>query len=445
MEILMRQSISLYASIFCLFVLLNSCSNETSKTPDSTEVFEDSRSSKPKLICKNNQNAVTEINKPYVIMISIDGFRADYIQKYKPKNLLKIMNHGIYTSHLIPSYPTLTFPNHYTLATGRYPGHHGIVSNSFYDTARKEVYNAFNATSSDGTWYQGDPLWNVAERAGMVSYTLDWVGSAAHINNMDPTCYTNYNGAVTFAEKVNTAIQSLELSDSARPHFITLYTAAVDDAGHATGTDSVELKKSIEETDSELGRLWDYVQKSDLPINLVIVSDHGMVNTDINKIIYLKDIIADFDDTYKISDKGGAPMIYQEDPVKLKAAYEALKNNEVNFKAYLKDEAPADFHIDHPSRTGDIIIIPDIPYYVQTFRPVQGVKPTLKAGNHGWSPENKEMHTLFVAAGANIKKNKIVPAFKNVDVYPFVLKILSLKSTIPNDGDLDTLKRYILK
>ena len=443
----MKSSLLIILALSLAFI---SCTEKSKNNdaPVETKAVEtkpvETKPSELKPVCKNSQNAASQIGKPIVIMVSIDGLRADYIQTHQPENILKIIKQGIYTTDMLPSYPSLTFPNHYSLATGRYPGHHGIVSNGFYDNVRKEFYNAFDKTSGDGTWYEGEPIWNVAEKSGMISYTFDWVGSAAHIGKMDPTCYTNYDGKVTFGTKIDKAFEALALPEAIRPHFITLYTSEVDDAGHATGPYSDKTKLALMNVDKELGRLWDYIQKSNLPINLVVVSDHGMEKLDSEKVIFLDDYIsADDLKTFQYSDRGATGMMYNEDPAKVKMAYAALKANEKNFKVYLKGHTPRQYHMDHPSRTGDIVIIPDIPYYILTNHPVQGLKVTLKAGTHGWAFENKQMHAFFMAAGNNIAVNKIIPAFQNVDVYPFVLDLLNLSTSVPFDGNKKTLKRYI--
>lgn len=398
-----------------------------------------------KLNCKTNVNAATSSGKPIVMLVSVDGLRADYIQKHQPPNILKIIKQGIYTPSMIPSYPSLTFPNHYTIATGRYPGHHGIVSNNFWDSVRQEKYDAFEPSiANDHTWYEGEPIWNVVEKNGMIAHTIDWVGSSAHVGQMDPTCYTQYEGKITFDQKIDKAFESLALPEETRPHFITLYTAEVDDAGHYSGPYSEKTVAALMNVDRQIGRLWDMIQKSNLPINLIVVSDHGMEKLDNNKAIFIDDYISSEDlKTFQYIDRGASGLLYNSDPAKVKATYEALKANEKNFKVYLKGETPPEFHMDHPSRTGDIVIVPDIPYYL-TYRPVQGLPLSLKAGTHGWDPKNKEMHAFFMAAGPNIATNKTVPAFQNVDVYPFLMNLLSLTTNVPFDGNDKTLKSYIV-
>lgn len=395
------------------------------------------------MTCTDRQNSPTTANRPIVVMVSLDGFRADYMQKINPPNLKKIAKAGIYTPGLIPSYPSHTYPNHFTLVTGRRPANHGILSNKFYDKVRNETYDAFGDSSSDGSWYQGDPLWNVVEKNGMIAHTFHWVGSEVHVNGQDPTCYAAYSGKVTTGQRVDTAIQWLKLPAEKRPHYINIYTPDIDIAGHAHGPDSSEIKETVLAVDREMGRLWDFIRTSDLPINIVIVSDHGMQTNYQDKIIFLggmTDLTG-----FKWGDKGAAVMLYHESPARINQVYQDLKAKEKNFKVYLKHEIPAQYHMTNPDRTGDILVVSEPGHYItdRTFNPDKPYR--VGGGSHGWPTHNKEMHALFIAAGDNIgKRATVIPEFSNVDVYPFVMDLLSITTDIPHDGNPLTLRRYIL-
>lgn len=409
------------------------------KNPRTTPLQE--KPKPPQIFCKESTNLSKYDNAPIVVMLSIDGFRADYMQKYNPPNLKKIMKAGIYTKGMIPSFPSLTFPNHYTLATGRSPGHHGIVSNKFYDKSRKQTYNFMDPTTAgDGTWYKGEPLWNTAEKNGMIAHTYHWVGSESHIENIDPTCYAPYDYSITTQQKIDTTIKWLQLSLNKRPHLINIYTSIVDSAGHKSGPDSDDVKNAIEEVDTAVGNLWDFINQSNLPINFVIVSDHGMQTVDVDHVIYLSNYVSDLSG-FTFGDRGAVVMMYNDDPEKVQAAYSQLKENEKNYKVYLKGQTPAEYVMDDMDRTGDIIVVADLPYFIldRSFT----TAPKLNAATHGWAFTNPEMHALFIAAGPNVVKNKVIPSFSNTDVYPFVLNILGISTNISNDGNPETLRPYI--
>ncbi len=395
------------------------------------------------IICKNSRNKPENINKPTVIMISIDGFRADYMQKIKPPFLSQLSKLGSYAPTMRPSFPTHTFPNHYTLVTGRVPGTHGIVSNKFFDKKRNEFYNFMETKSSnDGSWYSGEPLWNVAERNGMIAHSFHWVGSEANINNMTPTCYTVFDGNITPAQKVSAVINWLKLPAEKAPHFITLYFSNVDSAGHKYGPDSQEVKSSLFEIDQQIERLWKHARsKKNNNVNFVIVSDHGMKQLDPNNVIYLSQYTNI--DEFTVGERGAVAMLYSIDTAKIQRAYLDLKKNESHYKVYLKDNLPTEYKLAHPDRVGDIVVIGDLGYYIieRSFTD----KPSLNAATHGWSYVNDEMKALFVAEGPQIAKKKLIPEFQNIDVYPFVMNILGMTTTVPFDGNPKTLLPYIIK
>src|ERR1700686_1167950 len=124
----------------------------------------------------NPPNNAAQQAKHYVVLVSLDGFRYDYATKYGAKNLLAMATRGASAPEgMIPSYPSVTFPNHYSIVTGLYPDHHGIVGNTFYDPARKQSYSYTNPkTTGDGSWYNGTPLWVLAEKQGMRAASFFW-------------------------------------------------------------------------------------------------------------------------------------------------------------------------------------------------------------------------------------------------------------------------------
>lgn len=428
-------------SVLAIFVLtgfLISC-DDSSPAGDQNQVRELSLG----VTCTDRKNATGTEDRPIVIQVSLDGFRADYIQKLNPPNLKKIIKDGIYSPGMIPSYPTHTYPNHFTLVTGRRPANHGIVSNAFWDKARNEKFDAFGVSGSDGTWYQGDPIWNVVEKNGMIAHANQWVASDLHVNGQDPTCYAPYSSKINTAQRFDVVIDWLNLPAEKRPHYINTYVATIDTAGHKFGPDSQEVKDAVLEADRELGRLWNYIRQSDLPINLIITSDHGMQTNFQDKVIFLGDK-ADLSG-FKWGDKGAAVMLYHDDEARVQKAYKELKAKEDNYKVYLRHEIPAELHLSNSNRVGDILVISEAGYYMtdRTFSPETPYK--VGGGSHGWPATNKSMHALFIAAGSNIVKRKVIPEFSNIDVYPFVMEILGVSTTVPFDGTAETLRPYILE
>jgi predicted AlkP superfamily pyrophosphatase or phosphodiesterase len=437
-----QNSIQLFAAVIVITLTSFLISCDKKDTPPAEEKNQ-VREASLGVTCVDHKNAAGTEDRPIVIQVSIDGFRADYIQKINPPNLQKIIKAGIYSPGMLPSYPTHTYPNHFTLVTGRRPANHGILSNAFWDEARNEKFDAFDETGLDGTWYQGDPIWNVVEKSGMIAHTNQWVASDLHVNGQDPTCYAPYSSKVNTAQRFSLVIDWLNLPAEKRPHYINTYVATIDTAGHAFGPDSQQVKDAVLEADRELGKLWDYIRQSDLPINLVITSDHGMQANFRDKVIFLGDK-ADLSG-FKWGDKGAAVMLYHDDETRIQKAYKELKAKENNYKVYLRNEIPAELHLTNPDRVGDILVISEAGYYMtdKTFTPDKPYK--IGGGSHGWPTTNKSMHALFIAAGSNIAKSKVIPEFSNIDVYPFVMELLGVSTNVSYDGTAETLRPYILE
>lgn len=382
-------------------------------------------------------NSPQQINKPVVIMISIDGFRNDYLTKYKPPTLVKLANEGTSAQGIIPSFPSLTFPNHVTLVTGMAPGHHGIVSNFFYDKKRKAAYQMTdgNATN-DGTWYRGEPLWAVAEKSGMLAATCFWVGSEATIGGIDPTYVRPYDGKVTNEARVDQVIDWLKYPDSVRPHFVSLYFSDVDSMGHKFGPDSAEIQKALAEIDSAIGRLVQWTDQSVLNVQYIVVSDHGMLP--IKEKIDISSF-ADFTG-FTSMERGATTLLYTEDSSKIEPVYQSLKKNQKNFRVFKPSELPPKWKYTDTDRIGDLILVADPGFYLIRKEGFTDAPTTTSAATHGWDPETTEqMKGLFIARGSMIKSGFMIEAFKNTDVYPLVLNILGLKSAVANDSNPQTL------
>ncbi len=390
------------------------------------------------LATSGGTNSAEHLQKPTVLMISIDGFRFDYIEKFGAPHLAEIAASGVRAESMKPSFPSLTFPNHITLMTGRYPGNHGIVGNSFYDKVRKEKYSiGIGKTVRDGTWYLADALWTIAERAGMVTGIYFWVGSESKIGGVDPTYFMPYSDDTPNEDRVAKVEEWLSLPDESRPHLVGLYFSDVDSAGHKFGTDSEQTKEAVLTIDNFVGRLDRFITDRNLNVNMIVVSDHGMQNLDTNKVVELGRIT----DLSKFTwgDKGAVVNLYSDDDALVAKAYEDLKASEAHYRVYRRGELPVEFKYDHASRVGDIVLVAEMPYYLlDQITPEKPLK--LNKATHGWDPSNQSMHALFIAKGPQFKSGLVIPTFDNVNVFPLVLDILDLSATAPHDGNAEVLK-----
>ena len=398
------------------------------------------QSTSPVIEGPNPPNARAQQAKHYVILVSLDGFRYDYAAKYGAKNLLAMAALGASTPDgMIPSFPSLTFPNHYTIVTGLYPEHHGIVANSFYDPARKEAYSYTNPkAAADGTWYGGTPLWVLAEQQGMRSACFFWPASEAEIQGKRPSYYLAYNDAFPDDKRVDQVLAWLQLPPEKRPHFITLYMSDTDHAGHAYGPDAPETEMAVHHVDDMIGKLSAGITTTGLAVDLIVLADHGMEKLDPGWV--------NLDKWADLSNfEASGSLLYAKSPEDAEKAYKSLLGASNKFNVYRRSDVPAYLHFSSNPREGDPVAVPTGPFALTARDPNAGSGSRMPpVGGHGYDArEMPTMKAIFYAAGPDIRAGVTLPSFENVDVYPLVVKVLGLTSG-PVDGELGPL-RGILK
>ncbi len=389
----------------------------------------------PVIEVSHADNRPEQLAKHYVVLVSLDGFRYDYPKLYGAPHLDAIAKDGVTAPDgMLPAYPSVTFPNHYTLVTGLYPEHHGIVAMSFYDPARKQRY-AFNnpATATDGSWYRGVPLWSLAEKQGMRSACFFWPGSEAEIAGERPSYYLKYDDALPDEERVDQVVDWLKLPEAKRPHFITLYFAEADHAGHKFGPDAPETRDAVRHLDSVVGTLRMKLAKLHLPIDLVVVSDHGMAAEQGDWINL--DQYADFTGVETVG-----MLMYPQTEEAAAKLYSKLRIVSDKFTVYRRNKMPADLDYTGEPRIGDPVVVPTGPYSIRVHAfagPAQDHPPN--KGVHGYnSLMMPQMHAIFYAEGPDIRAGVTLRSFENVNLYPFVAEILGL-SAPDTDGSASVL------
>jgi len=394
----------------------------------------------PVIAVNHGPNGAEQQQKHYVVMVSLDGFRYDYAKKYGAKNLLALGAKGASAPDgMIPSYPSLTFPNHYTLVTGLYPEHHGIVANSFYDPNRKQTYTLRDAkTVTDGSWYGGVPLWSLAEKQGMRSAAFFWPGSEAEIAGERPSYYLHFDNKIDDNKRIDQVLAWLKLPEDQRPHFITLYYSDVDHAGHEHGPDSPEVEHAVKHVDELIARLEKELDALHLPIDLIVVADHGMERVQGDWITLDKYVSLDGSET------AGA-LLYPPTEADATRIYKKLRAADAGFLVYRRAQVPAELHYNSNLREGDPIVIAKGPYMIRAHAPPAGQAdnppPT---GEHGYNPnEMTSMRAIFFAKGPDILPGTTVKPFENVNVFPVVVKILGLQSP-KVDGSLNVLSPILV-
>ena len=387
----------------------------------------------------NTKNSAAQQQKPYVILISADGFRHDYAKKYNATNLLTLSKDGVQAESMIPSYPSVTFPNHYSMATGLYPSHHGLVNNTFYDKKKASKYSmGAKDKVKDGSWYGGTPLWVLAEQQQMLAANMFWVGSEADIKGTRATYYYDFNDRMSVDKRIETVKEWLGLPEDRRPHFITFYVSEPDHAGHSYGPDAPQTAQAVQMVDSVILKLTEAVKTTNLPVNFVFVSDHGMTAVDReNPIPMPKEIDME---KFMIPSSGTMVDIQAKNQADILPLYTELKKAAKDYDVYLKADVPVELHYnandDKMGRIGDILLLPHWPKVFSNRKP--------GAGYHGFQPlKVKDMHATFMAWGPSFKSGAQIPAFENVNVYPLIAEILGLKITEDIDGKKEVLNKIL--
>ena len=381
----------------------------------------------------------------YVLMISFDGFRHDYVEKYDAPHFKAFIEKGAKAEALTPSFPSKTFPNHYSLVTGMYPGNHGLVDNSFYDEELDVVYRASKRELVENpAFYGGLPLWQLTQQNGMKSASYFWVGSEAPVAGSFPDYYYIYDGSVSNEARIDEVVRWLNLPEEDRPHFISLYFSLVDSQGHATGPDSPETGEAVLEADRLLGLLMAQIESIDLPINVVITSDHGMntVPTKEETLINVDSLFSGFDRSqFRVVNNGAHAHVYVDDEALKEELFSSLQNQATHFRVYKKEQFPQQWHYEH-KRIGELLITMDPGHYLVSRGQRIGLLLRGKAtGQHGFDPASTpDMGGIFYAKGPNIKSNQVLPPIENVHVYPFVAHLMGIDKLPQIDGNLKVLK-----
>ena len=376
-----------------------------------------------------------------VLLVSLDGFRADYIHRPVAVRLRALAASGVRAERMVPAFPSKTFPNHYTLVTGLRPEHHGIVANSMWDDViGKKFTIADTLVTHDTRWWGGEPLWVTVEKQGRRAASYFWVGSDIVIAGRLPTWWKRYDGRVPNTERAKTVLDWLAMPPDTGPSFVSIYFSDVDDAGHKYGPGAPQVDSAIARVDSIIGVLVDGIAARGLAgrVDIVVVSDHGMANLAPERVIYLDDYIdlarveiVDITPVGAISPKPG----YDAE------AYTRLKAAHPHMHVYRKGEVPERFHFNTHPRITKLVTLADEGWTMTTHAYVQknGVP---QGGTHGYDNQLPSMGALFVASGPDFRQGLVVPPFQNIHVYDLLARLLQV-TPAPNDGSMDSSRTFL--
>lgn len=382
-------------------------------------------------------------DSPILILVSLDGWRWDYLDRADTPRLKALADAGVRADGLVPSFPSKTFPNHYTIVTGLYPAHHGIVSNNMLDETIGERFSMSAPTAKDSRWWGGEPLWVTAEKQGQKAAAMFWPGSEAEIGGVRPSFWLPFQDDMPNRDRVNQVLDWLRLPEDERPSFLTLYFSTVDSIGHNNGPESQEVLEAAASLDAEIGALVDGVNA--LPdvasrVHYVIVSDHGMSQLSHDRVIVIDDYLdlstVDMIDSSPVA--GLWPRTGTADDI-----YTALKGKHAALAVYRRDEIPADLHYGDNPRIPPVIGIAADGWTISTRRQVERDEASGRpaGGNHGYDPAARSMHGLLIASGPQFAHGRTVGQIKNIHLYEMMAHVLGLRPA-PNDGSLDATAEF---
>lgn len=381
--------------------------------------------------------AVVTPERSILVLVSIDGFRWDYLDRYQPPNIRKLADNGVRAEGLIPQFPTKTFPNHYTIVTGLRLANHGIISNNMRDAAIPGEFSMSNrGVLADPRWWGGEPIWNTAEKQGRVAGAMFWPGSETVIGGRQATYWTPFDDELPHQARVDQLLAWLKQPDGKRPAFLTLYYSDVDSTGHDDGPESQAVRDAVSAVDRSIGDLVRGVEAIGLAdrVHYILVSDHGMAQLSRDRMIVLDDLI----DVAQADIVDWAPVLALSprdgDVEKL---YAALKDKHPHLAVYRSNEIPDEYGLGAHPRLPAVIGIADEGWYITSKREVdRWGQPDRNApgGTHGYDARAKSMQGLFVASGPRFRSGLVVKPFENIHLYELMCALLGL-TPAKNDGD----------
>lgn len=383
---------------------------------------------------------VPQGGSPIVVLISVDGFHPDYLERYRAPNLRALAQRGVRARWMVPAFPSNTFPNHYTIVTGLLPARHGIVDNHFVDPSDGTRFRYSAPEARQGRWWQGEALWTTAERQGVPAAAFFWPGSDTDDPAKRPRIWKRYDGDVPNAARVDSVLAWLTLPEADRPRFLTLYFSDVDHWGHETGPDSPEAGAAVLRVDSMIGRLVAGIRRQRLEdrVNLVIVSDHGMAALSADRIVVLDDYV-DRESVNAIS-LGSTINLRMRGALSADSVVRALSASP-HVHVYPRDAMLPRWRYTGNPRIADVVGVADAGW-VLTTRAALATRRGPLGGTHGFDNTDSTMRAAFIAAGPAFRSGVVVEPFQNLHVYELICRVMGL-TPAPNDGSLDSVRTFL--
>ncbi|MGQ0649216.1 MAG: alkaline phosphatase family protein [Gemmatimonadaceae bacterium] len=387
--------------------------------------------------------AAAQSDSRYVVVLSFDGLRRDFLTRDSLPAFASLAAEGTRAASLRPVFPSKTFAIHYTLVTGLYPGHHGIVGSRFYDPARGSWFSG--ASAGDSSWFGGEPIWVTAENQGVRSAVFFWTGSEAAVRGVRPSQFRIFDPNVADTTKVDQIAAWLRLPAADRPHLIMAYFPEIDAAGHLIGPDAPETRAAVRSADRTVVRLADSLRAMprSLDIDLIVVSDPGMAPVSRDRVVELAPLVpmsrvllTNERTTVSIWSRGDD----SRDALLIDSVYRVLHQRLSHARVFRLNELPEQWHAAGNRKLGDLLVVADEGYVLGT----DTVPPNVRRGEHGYDPSLASMQGIFLARGPSFRRGIEVPTFEQVALYPVLAHLLRLRPAPSLDGSLSPLRAALV-
>ena len=386
--------------------------------------------------CARAPSRGTDTLAPPLLLVSIDGYRADYFDRGLSPTLHRLATEGVRAQYMRPSFPSLTFPNHYTLITGLRPDRNGIIANIMEDERiPNERFSSGNRAAIENArwWDEATPLWTTVQRAGGRAATMFWPGSEAPVHGRHPDYWARYDRDVADDARVDAVLAWLDLPARERPALITLYFDRVDVMGHHFGPVSTEVDDALRSIDGALARLLAGLDERGLrdAINLVVVSDHGMTATSPERVVFLDDLVPR---AWVNVVMWGVLTGLSPDPEHRDEVERLLLAPHEHMDCHRRDAMPSRFDYGRNRRIPPILCLARSGWVIGDHATFER-KKHFSLGEHGYDIDDADMRAIFVASGPSFRAGAVIPPFDNVDVYPLLAHLLGVVAE-RNDGNL---------
>lgn len=373
-----------------------------------------------------------------VVLISLDGFRWDYLQRRGAPRLREIAATGVHAERLTPSFPSKTFPNHYTLVTGLYPENHGIAANVMRDSLLGRFATGNDPAARDARWFRGEPIWVTAEKQGVRAAAYFWPGSEAAIGGVRPHWYYPFDVTTSRAARVERVLKWLAMPDSSAPRLIAVYFADVDTDGHNDGPLAAQTDSAIARVDSAVGAIVDGIAALGATerVDVIVVSDHGMTEITAERTIALDDYVSL--DSLDVGDWSPVATLIPK-PGRDTYVFNALVHANPHMQVFRKGTLPERLHYNTGEHVTPIVVIADEGWSIGTRTSLASMRAGHTYGAHGYDNMLASMGALFVATGPDFRSGVTVPPFGNVHIYALLAELLHVRPAV-TDGSLDSVR-----